>query len=65
MINFYGFSPLDEAEADSNTAQPAACMARVIPSRNQKSVPLPVTVARYRYPLSLAICQTDYRLRYR
>lgn len=42
VINFYGFSPLDEAEADSNTAQPAACMARVIPSRNQKSVPLPV-----------------------
>lgn len=48
VINFYGFSPLDEAEADSNTAQPAACMARVIPSRNQKSVPLPVTVTRCR-----------------
>lgn len=48
VINFYGFSPLDEAEADSNTAQPAACMARVIPSRNQKSEPLPVTVTRCR-----------------
>lgn len=48
VINFYGFSPLDEAEADSNTAQPAACMARVIPSRNQKSEPSPVTVTRCR-----------------